>query len=113
MYPQPETRAERIEEYKGIIDEEIDRLRDLRETERDAKRWLKLDADIDRLIEQRENAAAEIDGALAELVTRELAPKMLRQSGTLPQFEDLGTHSAIVGGVSSPEWWDEQKERSY
>ena len=85
--PLPETRAERIEEYKGIIDEEIDRLRDLRENEQDAERWLKLDNDIDALIIQKENAAAEIDAAWLQTERR-----------IALDDSDLGTNCIISGG---------------
>lgn len=80
-------RAERIEEYKGIIDEEIDHLRDMRENELDADRWLKLDNDIDALLIQKENAAAEIDAARLQTERR-----------IAFDDSDLGTNFTISGG---------------
>lgn len=99
-------RAERIEEYKGIIDEEIDHLRDMRENELDADRWLKLDNDIDALLIQKENAAAEIDAALDQIVERELAPK------TAHFDSDLGV-KLPPAEITTMKQLMEAKERSF
>ena len=60
------TRAERVEEYKMQLDEEISRLRGLQETviDQDLNEWLRLDHDIDALYTLKDNAATEIDEAI-------------------------------------------------
>jgi hypothetical protein len=76
------TRAERIEEYKQLIEDEIELLRTAQENEQDANEWLKLDNAIDALLIHKDNASAEIDAALAEpVVTLDYtlpAPKVIK-----------------------------------
>lgn len=99
------TRAERIEEYKATIDAEIDRLRDLRENERDAERWLKLDADIDSLLIQKDNAAVEIDAALDEIVAREihLGRRMIVTASFAERWTDNPDHYREHFGIDDVE----------
>ena len=68
------TRAERIEEYKQLIDSEIELLRSARETEQDANEWLRLDKAIDDLLISKDNAAAEIDAAISDTTPKDEGP---------------------------------------
>ena len=91
------TRAERIEEYKQLLDDEIELLRTAQETEQDANEWLRLDNAIDALLIHKDNASAEIDAALAEpVVTLDYtlpAPKVIKMMD-----ENLGSRFIISGG---------------
>jgi hypothetical protein len=58
------TRAERIEEYKSLIESEIETLRAVRDVTSDPFKWEDLDQQIDGLLIAKDNAAAEIDAAM-------------------------------------------------